>query len=419
MSQDFINVVGVKFRNAGRIYYYNTGDLQLTVGDKVIVNTPIGLGLGEVIIEPTLVPKEKAHAFNVLDKKFDTDYVLGNLSPATLDGSIDSEPKIPEQLDIVIRKATSDDIKNKEENKVVAQEAHDACLKLIRSKHLPMKLVRTELSQNGKKVVFYFTSSSRVDFRDLVKDLLKELKLRIELRQIDLRDETKIMGGVGCCGKTLCCCTFLRQFKPVSIKMAKEQNLALNPTKVSGVCGRLLCCLAYELETYSQIRKSLPKVGHRVKTPDGEGKIVKVDIFSGKLDVIMDSGEFLHFESAQVKELGEDRKGPGGAAHHDVNPLLPSGEQAVSEEELKALEEADKVVDIKDTFMKPARDDHRPGQYNRGRDDRRPSSGRPQSGGQGQGGGQRQGGQGQGQGQGQGGYNRGYNKDNKGNPGKK
>ena len=372
MSQEFIKVVGIKFRSAGRIYYYNTGHVEIKMGDKVIVNTPIGLGLGEVVVEPTLVPKEKAHAFNVLERKFDTDYVLANLSPATLDGSIDSEPKVPEQLETVIRKATEDDLKNQKENEIQAKKAHDICANLIKTKKLPMKLVTTELSQNGKKAVFYFTSSSRVDFRDLVKDLLKDLKLRIELRQIDLRDETKIMGGIGCCGKSLCCATFLRQFKPVSIKMAKEQNLALNPTKVSGVCGRLLCCLAYELESYIEAKKSLPKVGNRVKTPDGEGKIIKVDIFSSKLDIVLDSGVLAHFDAVQIKELGEDKKG----VHHvtaEARALINGTEQPINEEELKALEDSDKVVDIKDTFMKPAREDNRSGQYNRGRDDRRNS----------------------------------------------
>jgi cell fate regulator YaaT (PSP1 superfamily) len=394
MSHEFISVAGIKFRNAGRIYYYNTGDLELKVGDKVIVNTPIGLGLGEVIVDPTLVPKEKAHAYNVLERKFDTDYVLANLSPATLDGSIDSEPKVPGQLDIVIRKATGSDVKNKEENEEQAKIAHECCYALIKSKKLPMKLVKTEFSQNGKKVVFYFTSNNRVDFRDLVKELLKELKVRIELRQIDLRDETKMMGGIGCCGKTLCCSTFLRQFRPVSIKMAKEQNLALNPTKVSGVCGRLLCCLAYEIDTYTEIKRSLPKVGGRVKTPDGEGKIFRVDIFSSKLDIILDSGEMAHFEASQVKEIGFDKKGTAEAP--DITTLISTAEHTASEEELKALED-DKVVDIKDTFMKPARDDNRQGrpqgQYNnrdnrdrgrdnRGRPDQRPNqqqSERPQS----------------------------------------
>jgi len=346
---EFITVVGVKFREAGRIYYYNVGEHSLTVGEKVIVNTPIGLGLGTVILAPTLVPKEKAYSYNIVDQKTDPDYFLANLSPATLDGSIDSEPKIPEQLDIVIRKATSDDIKQKEENEKEAARAHKFCFKMVKEKNLPMKLIKTEISQNGKKAVFYFTSSGRVDFRELVKELLKELKIRIELRQIDLRDETKLIGGIGPCGKQLCCNSFLRQFRPVTIKMAKEQNLALNPTKVSGVCGRLFCCLSYEIDTYNEIKKSLPKVGNRVKTATGNGKILRVDIFTSKLDVLLDSGDLLRLDAVEVKEMDDS-----GKHHHDTSHPIKDGTSEVSEAELKALEDPDKVVDIKDTFMKPA-----------------------------------------------------------------
>ncbi len=367
---EFITVVGVKFRPAGRIYYYNVGEHELVVGDDVIVNTPIGLGLGTVIIAPTLVPKEKAFSYNIVGQKLDPDYFLANLSPATLDGSIDSEPKVPEQLDIVIRKATADDIKHKEDNKIEAQKAHKFCFKMIKEKNLPMKLIKTEMSQNGKKAVFYFTSNSRVDFRELVKELLKELKVRIELRQIDLRDETKLIGGIGPCGKQLCCNSFLRHFKPVTIKMAKEQNLALNPTKVSGVCGRLFCCLSYEIDTYNEIKRSLPKIGNKVKTADGNGKIVKVDIFTSKLDILLDSGDMIRLDAAEVKEIVDT----GKHHHSDVTNIIKEGTPEVSEAELKALEDPDKVVDIKDTFMKPApreggnRDNR--GHDNRGRDNR-------------------------------------------------
>jgi len=237
-----------------------------------------------------------------------------------------------------------------------------------------MKLVKTELSHNGKKVVFYFTSNGRVDFRDLVKDLLKELKMRIELRQIDLRDETKLMGGVGCCGKTLCCSTFLRHFKPVSIKMAKEQNLALNPTKVSGVCGRLLCCLAYEIDTYNQIKKDLPKVGAKVKTPDGVGKVFRVDIFSTNIDVLLDSGSLVKHPLDKITETsaGEQEQ----FATKSIDAIMKEASPEASEEELKALEDPNEVIDIKDTFMKPAprtdnrqkdfRRDNRDGRDNRG-----------------------------------------------------
>lgn len=363
----FIKVVGVKFRNAGRIYYYNCGDLELKVNDVVLVTAPVGQKLGTVIVPPTLVPKEKTSTYNVLEQKTDEEYFLANLSPATLDGSIDSEPKVPEHLDKVIKIATEEDIKAEEENIKIADSAHDHCDKLIRSKKLPMKLVKTELSHNAKKVVFYFTSNGRVDFRDLVKDLLKELKMRIELRQIDLRDETKLMGGIGCCGKTLCCSTFLRQFKPVSIKMAKEQNLALNPTKVSGVCGRLLCCLGYEIDTYNDIKKGLPKVGSKVKTPEGPGKVFRVDIFSSNIDVLLDSGSLVKFTLDKITELERGAQGPAEAK--DLNTIMKEAMPEASEEELKALEDPKEIVDIKDTFMKPApRNDNR---------DRRPQGGSP------------------------------------------
>ncbi len=348
----FIKVVGIKFRNAGRIYYYNAGDLDLKVNDVVLVNAPAGQKLGTVIVPPTLVPQEKTSMYNVLEQKMDEEYFLANLSPATLDGSIDSEPKVPEQLDKVIKIATEEDIKAEQENIKIADTAHQQCDGLIRSKKLPMKLVKTELSHNAKKVVFYFTSNGRVDFRDLVKDLLRDLKMRIELRQIDLRDETKLMGGIGCCGKTLCCSTFLRQFKPVSIKMAKEQNLALNPTKVSGVCGRLLCCLAYEIDTYNDIKKDLPKIGGKVKTPDGPGKVFRVDIFSSNIDVLLDSGSLVKFPLDKITELERGASQHGTAK--DLNAIMKEATPEVSEEELKALEDPKEVIDIKDTFMKPA-----------------------------------------------------------------
>ncbi len=366
----FIKVVGIKFRNAGRIYYYNSEDMDLNVGELVIVNSPSGQKIGQVVVKPTMVPKDKSNTYNVLEQKTDEEYFLANLSPATLDGSIDSEPKVPEQLEKIIRRATEEDVKAQEENDKVAKDAHEKCLKLVKSKKLPMKLVKTELSHNGKKVVFYFTSNGRVDFRDLVKDLLKELKMRIELRQIDLRDETKLMGGVGCCGKTLCCSTFLRHFKPVSIKMAKEQNLALNPTKVSGVCGRLLCCLAYEIDTYNQIKKDLPKVGAKVKTPDGVGKVFRVDIFSTNIDVLLDSGSLVKHPLDKITET------TAGDQEHfatkSIDAIMKEASPEASEEELKALEDPNEVIDIKDTFMKPApRADNRQKDFRRDNRDNR------------------------------------------------
>ena len=368
----FTKIVGIKFRNAGRIYYYNTGSLELKVGDVVIVNAPIGQKIGTVVVNPTFIPAEKANIYNPLEQKQDEDYFLANLSPATLDGSIDSEPKVPEQMETVIRMATENDKKAEEENDKVAKDVHEQCKKMIKQKKMSMKLVKTELSHSGKKVVFYFTSNGRVDFRELVKDLLKELKMRIELRQIDLRDETKLMGGVGCCGKTLCCSTFLRQFKPVSIKMAKEQNLALNPTKVSGVCGRLLCCLAYEMDTYNDIKKGLPRIGSKVKTPEGTGKVFRVDIFSRNIDVLLDSGSLVKFT---LDKILETEGGQIDQSAKDINAMIKESLPELSEEELKVLEDPKEVVDIKDTFMKPVsrpdNRDSRDNRYNnRGRDNR-------------------------------------------------
>jgi cell fate regulator YaaT (PSP1 superfamily) len=344
LNEDFIKLTGVKFRTAGRIYFYNTEGIDLKVKDKVIVYTPKGLAIGEVIISPTLIPKEKSKTYNLLTNREDPDYILANLSPATLDGSIDSEPKIPEKVSKILRIATPEDIKKDEENKEKAKELFKTCLKIIKKHKLNMKLVDVELTHDGKKIVLYFTSNGRIDFRDLIKDLLKELQLRIELRQIDLRDESKLIGGMGKCGQTTCCSTFLRQFKPVSIKMAKDQNIALTPSKISGVCGRLLCCLTYETEVYNEIKKTLPKLGAKVKTPDGEGKVIKVNIFSSTLNIILDSGEFVKHEASKVKVIKDEKISEEYKEHIH--------EEELSEEELRALEDSDEIIDIKDTFVK-------------------------------------------------------------------
>jgi cell fate regulator YaaT (PSP1 superfamily) len=351
IKEGFVKLVGIKFRTAGRIYYYNSNDLELKTEDTVIVQAPKGIQIGEVVIPPTFVPKEKANTYNILSQKEDSNYVLANLSPATLDGSIDSEPKVPEKLNEVIRIATKEDLEQEEENKKLAKNAHKICFDLVKKHKLSMKLVSTELTHDAKKVIFYFTSNGRVDFRELVKDLLQNLKHRIELRQIDARDESKIIGGIGKCGQKTCCSNFLRSFKPVSIKMAKEQNLALNPTKVSGICGRLLCCLTYELETYNEIKKRLPRVGSKVKTPNGIGKVIKVNIFSSKITVLLDSGEIARHEVEEIKDTKKiDKETIKDLEYAENIHKIP--EEETSEEELKALEDPDEVVDIKDTFIK-------------------------------------------------------------------
>lgn len=351
---EFTKVMGVKFRDAGRVYYYNADNTDFKLGEYVVANTPRGEALGRVIIEPTFVLKEKAHLINLLDNTLDKDYILANLSPANLDGSIDSEPKIPEQLPKIIRKADKVDFENNQRNLEDSKYAQKICEDLIDFHKLPMKLVKAEFSHNGKKAVLYFTARGRIDFRNLVKDLLRELKVRIELRQIDVRDETKLLSGIGTCGRQLCCSSFLRSFKPVSIKMAKDQNLALNPTKISGMCGRLMCCLTYELDTYNQLRENFIKIGTAVQTPDGEGKVYKVNVFSGIIQVLFESGQTESYNSKDLKIIGSS----GKVQEFESSSLEADGN--ISEEELSKLEDPKEIVDIKDTFIvKPAPRDNR------------------------------------------------------------
>lgn len=249
-----IKVVGVRFKKAGKIYYFDPNGIEIKKGDNVIVETARGIEFGECVIGCKEI----------------------------------SEEEIVAPLKTVLRVATEEDIKKHEENKSKEIDAFDICLKKISAHNLDMKLIDVEYTFDNNKVIFYFTADGRVDFRELVKDLATIFKTRIELRQIGVRDESKMIGGLGPCGRTLCCSTFLGDFAFVSIKMAKEQNLSLNPTKISGICGRLMCCLNYEQSTYEDIRKRLPKVGSIVETADGRGEVlynnvvkesVKVKIF--------------------------------------------------------------------------------------------------------------------------------------------
>jgi len=219
-------VVGVRFKKAGKIYYFDPGEVALAAGDHVIVETVRGMEYGEVVVGPKEVPEE------------------GLVLP----------------LKKVIRKATAEDALQVEENKRKAERAFDICLEKIASHGLPMKLIDVEYTFDGSKIIFYFTAEGRVDFRELVKDLASVFKTRIELRQIGVRDEAKMLGGLGPCGRPLCCATFLGDFEPVSIKMAKQQSLSLNPTKISGICGRLMCCLKFESEYYRDAKSGGPDV---------------------------------------------------------------------------------------------------------------------------------------------------------------
>lgn len=235
-----ITVVGIRFKKAGKIYYFNPGDLDIKKGDNAIVETIRGIEFGECVIGPKSIKEEDI------------------VSP----------------LKDVIRKATEEDLKKYEENKGKEKEAFDICLQKISEHNLVMKLIDVEYTFDNNKVIFYFTADGRVDFRELVKDLASVFRTRIELRQIGVRDEAKMVGGLGPCGRPMCCASFLGDFAPVSIKMAKEQNLSLNPTKISGICGRLMCCLNFEQETYEDIRKRLPRISSVVDTPYGRGEVI-------------------------------------------------------------------------------------------------------------------------------------------------
>lgn len=248
-------VIGVRFKEVGKIYYFDPCDIQFNKTDMAIVETARGLECGEVALENKEVPEEE----------------------------------IIHPLKKVIRKATDKDIKKLEENKQKEKDALVKCEEKIKEHGLEMKLTDVEYTFDNSKILFYFTADGRVDFRELVKDLASTFKTRIELRQIGVRDEAKMLGGLGVCGKPFCCSSFLGDFQPVSIKMAKDQGLSLSPTKISGTCGRLMCCLKYEQEAYTDLIRTTPKVGAIVKTRLGKGTVVDVNLLTGLLKVKMDN----------------------------------------------------------------------------------------------------------------------------------
>ena len=245
------NVVGVRFKKAGKIYYFDPGDLSIQKDSFVIVETVRGVEYGKVVIGPKQVDEG--------------DVVL--------------------PLKKVLRIADQKDPLIVEENRAAAKEAYAVCNEKVTTHQLDMKLVDVEYTFDRNKIIFYFTADGRVDFRELVKDLAAIFRTRIELRQIGVRDEAKMLGGIGPCGRMLCCSTFLGDFEPVSIKMAKDQNLSLNPTKISGLCGRLLCCLKYENDEYESAKKALPDLGQVIDTPLGSGKVVGVNILGRILQI--------------------------------------------------------------------------------------------------------------------------------------
>lgn len=248
------DIIGVRFRQAGKVYYFDPGEEVLERGQHVIVETAKGVEIGTV--------------------------VLPNREMA--------EEKIVAPLKGILRVATEEDEEAERENREKEKEAFDICLKKIEKHKLEMKLIDAEYTFDNNKLLFYFTADGRIDFRELVKDLASVFRTRIELRQIGVRDETKIRGGIGICGRVLCCHSYLSEFAPVSIKMAKEQNLSLNPTKISGVCGRLMCCLKNEEEAYEELNSNLPNLGTHVKTPDGlSGEVQSVSVLKQRVRVIV------------------------------------------------------------------------------------------------------------------------------------
>ncbi len=249
------DVVGVRFKEVGKIYYFAPGEEQFEVDDKVIVETARGVECGTI---------------------------------ATANREVADE-EIVHPLKNIIRKATEADLKKVEANKLLEKKAFDIAVKKIEAHGLDMKLVNVEYTFDASKVLFYFTADGRVDFRALVKDLASVFKTRIELRQIGVRDEAKMLGGLGVCGKQFCCSSFMGEFAPVSIKMAKEQGLSLSPVKISGTCGRLMCCLKYEQDAYTDLLRNTPKYGAIVKTPQGKGTVVEVALLTGTLKVKMDN----------------------------------------------------------------------------------------------------------------------------------
>ena len=251
-----IKVVGIKFHEGGKVFEFDSVGIPLSIGDCCIVRTKDGLRFGEVASSP-----------KGLEDKF-----------------------IKRNLNKVKRKANEQDIEKMEKNRELRKSAFSFCLNKIEELKLPMKLVEVEPYFDGSKAVFYFTAEGRVDFRKLVKELAHELKMRIEMKQIGVRDEAKLLGGFGICGRELCCVSFLHDFEPVSIRMAKEQDLPLSPGKISGVCGRLMCCLIYESEAYRELKRGLPKVGEKITIDDVQGRVSRNNIFEDFFTVDMEGG---------------------------------------------------------------------------------------------------------------------------------
>lgn len=292
-------IVTIQFAKAGKMYDFDAGSLELALGDHVVVETERGLGVGQVI-RPTR----------------------------------DIEGTASEGLVPIKRKATADDMATLERNALKEKESFTFCVERIIERNMPMKLVKVEYQFDCSKAVFFFTADGRVDFRDLVKDLAHSFHTRIEMRQIGVRDEAKLIGGIGICGRELCCCSFLRDFQPVSVKMAKEQNLALNPNKISGQCGRLLCCLDYEYDTYCCLRKNFPKPGKRVRIAANNGVVDKVNILTGNITLKLDDNRLVVIKREEILGDGSvlpQASAPDAAPQRTSAPPQPRPQQKARE----------------------------------------------------------------------------------------
>ena len=300
------NIVGVRFKKPGKIYFFDPGRLKIEKNTYVIVETSSGEEYGEAVIVNRLIPEDK---------------IVSPLKP-------------------VIRIATRGDIRHNEDNKRREKEAMKICLEKIKEHKLKMKLIDVEYKFDNTKILFYFTADGRIDFRELVKDLAAIFKVRIELRQIGVRDEIKRMGGNGVCGRELCCCSFLGNFEAVSIKMAKEQNISLNPSKISGNCGRLMCCLKYEQNVYEEKLERLPKIGAIVETDDGVGEVVGIEVLKEIIKVRFKEDDETFFKKYNMEDVKIIK---------NVEKEIEENDEETSEEdlnELKKLEELDKIENV-------------------------------------------------------------------------
>ncbi|OWZ83641.1 PSP1 domain-containing protein [Natranaerobius trueperi] len=296
-------VIGVRFKPAGKIYFFDPNEIDLELEDNVIVETARGLEFGQVVIGPKMVGEEEIVA----------------------------------PLKTVIRKATDEDKQKNKEIKQREEEAFNICLDKISKHGLEMKLVDVEQSFDDSKIIFYFTADGRVDFRDLVKDLAGVFKKRIELRQIGVRDEAKMLGGIGPCGREICCASFLGDFDPVSIKMAKDQNLALNPNKISGICGRLMCCLRYESEVYEKAQEEFPQVGDTVTTEEGQGEVQDFNIIEGTVQIKLDDTN--QIQEYQLDTISGIRKGCKKHSCSNHQCFTKEQENDEIDEDLRELED--------------------------------------------------------------------------------